>query len=105
MHSISMANWILLATEYESVPLSYFDEEMDHINHECFIAYADDLLSSIIDEKETAKLENLIEKFEYQDKKFECDVIELARKMLSNKPHMAMHTLQKIYEVALFKSG
>lgn len=46
----------------------------------------------------------MIDRFEYDDRKFDCQIIDKIRVMIGNKKHMAMHALQKIYEVADFKN-
>jgi len=40
----------------------------------------------------------MVERFEYDDRKFDCEIIEKIRGMITNKKHIAMHILQKIYE-------
>jgi hypothetical protein len=64
-----------------------------------------DLLAGIIDERETMKLEQLIERFVYDDSPYECEVIELVRKLAKKKPHVPLHALEKILEHANFKNS
>lgn len=46
----------------------------------------------------------MIQRFEYDDRKFDCEIIEKIRQMIVNKKHIAMHALQKIYEEADFRN-
>ncbi len=64
-----------------------------------------DLLSGIIDERETMKLEQLIERFVYDDNAYECEVIELVRKLNLKKPHTPLHAIEKVLEHANFKNS
>ena len=60
MLGISLSNWLNICSDYESLPLSFYDPELailDDTSVQCFIH---DALASIIDEKETAKLEALV---------------------------------------------
>lgn len=45
----------------------------------------------------------MVERFEYDEKKFDCEIIEKIRGMVDNKPHVAMHALQKVFESAEFQ--
>ena len=67
-----------------------------------FAVYAYELLMAVIDEKETQKLQLMVERFEYDEKKFDCEIIQKVRGMVGGKPHIAMHVLQKVYEEAEF---
>ena len=40
----------------------------------------------------------MVERFEYTEKKFDCEIIEKIRVLAPTKPHIAMHILQKVYE-------
>ncbi len=60
MIGISVANWMLICTDYDSVPLPFYDNELQALDDNCFRGWAREVLSGIIDEKETAKLEQLV---------------------------------------------
>lgn len=60
MLGISVSNWLAMCTDYESLPLPYYDHELEALDEPCLQYFIHDLLSSIIDEKETAKLELLV---------------------------------------------
>lgn len=51
------------------------------------------------------KLEQLIERFVYDDNSYECEVVELVRKLAKKKPHIPLHALEKILEHANFKNS
>lgn len=70
MSGISLSNWLLLCCDYASLPLSYYDPDLEVLDENCLHYFIVDVLSSIIDEKETAKLEILVERFKYDDKVF-----------------------------------
>jgi hypothetical protein len=40
----------------------------------------------------------------YDDRVFECEIIEILRKIVDKKPHLPLHILQKILELANFKN-
>lgn len=105
MIGISVSNWMIVCTDYESLPLTYYDSELQALDENCFKYFVKDLLSSILDEKETSKLELLVERFVYEDKVFECEIIEIMRKTIDKKPHLPTHILQKIFEFANFKTS
>lgn len=46
-----------------------------------------------------------MERFIYDDKVFECEIIENIRRILDKKPHIPLHVLQKILELANFKNN
>lgn len=68
------------------------------MNEKCLQYFIYDVLTSIIDEKETAKLELLVERFIYDDKVYECEIIESIRRVVEKKSHIPMHILTKILE-------
>ena len=41
----------------------------------------------------------------YDDKIFECEIIEVIRKVVDKKPHLPLHILEKIFELANFKNS
>lgn len=51
MLGISVSNWLALCTDYEALPLSYYDSELEALDEPCLQYFIHDLLSSIIDEK------------------------------------------------------
>lgn len=60
MIGISVSNWINICTDYETLNLAYYDEELKELDEKCLNFFIYDMLSSIIDEKETSKLELLV---------------------------------------------
>lgn len=40
----------------------------------------------------------MVERFEYSEQKFDCEIIDKVRSLVHSKPHIAMHVLQKVYE-------
>lgn len=44
----------------------------------------------------------MVERFEYDNNKYECEIVEKIRTMINNKKHIAMHVLQKICEISMF---
>lgn len=103
MLGISVSNWLNICADYQSLPLSYYDPELATLDEKCLQYFIYDTLTSVIDEKETAKLEVLVERFVYEDKVFECEIIETLRKIVEKKPHLPLHILQKVLELANFK--
>jgi hypothetical protein len=105
MLGISVSNWLNICTDYSSLPLAYYDPEMELLDERCLHFFISDVLSTIIDEKETAKLELLVERFLYDDKVYECEIIETLRKIVEKKPHLPLHVLQRILELGNFSSS
>jgi hypothetical protein len=103
MLGISLSNWLNLCSDYESLPLAYYDPELALLDDTSLRCFINDALSSIIDEKETAKLEALVERFLYDDRVFECEIIETLRRIMEKKPHLPLHILQKAMELGNFR--
>ena len=73
MSGISPSNFVLICNKEEENRLDFYDLEMRMLNDENFYNFwVFDLLAGIIDERETMKLEQLIERFVYDDNSYEC---------------------------------
>ncbi len=73
MSGISPSNFVLICSKEEENRLDFYDLEMRMLNDENFYNFwVFDLLAGIIDERETMKLEQLIERFMYDDNSYEC---------------------------------
>lgn len=96
MLGISVSNWLNICTDYDSLPLAYYDPELALLDANTLQHFINDLLSTIIDEKETAKLELLVERFIYDDKVYECEIIETLRRAVEKKPHLPLHVFTRI---------
>lgn len=72
MLGISLSNWLTYCSDYEALPLAYYDPELALLSEASLHVFIHDSLATFIDEKETAKLEALVERFLYDDRVFEC---------------------------------
>ena len=93
---ISLSNWMLICCDYAALPLAYHDQELEAVDDACLHRFIMEVLTGIIDEKETAKLELLVERFKYNDKVYQCEIIEILRKVADKKPHLPQHILAKV---------
>lgn len=56
MLGISLSNWLTLCSDYDSLSLAYYDPEMALLDDKTFHRFVADVLTGLMDEKETAKL-------------------------------------------------
>lgn len=72
MLGISLSNWLIICADTTSLPLAYYDPDLALLDEPALTRFISDVLAGIVDEKETAKLEALVERFVYDDRVFEC---------------------------------
>ncbi len=71
----------------------------------CFETYVKNMLLNIINEKEDKKLALMVDRFDYDEKNFQCEIVEDLRKAVNRRPELPSIVLQNIYELSNFRNA